>query len=184
MFGRITEKWLSTLILKSKCKRLFFLVKQKRHHILHWTLIIALLNKYHFKNSWAFIWTVSMFKKVNKTISLLRKLQNNLPRAPLVTIYKSFIRSHLDYGDILCDQTFNNSFRERLKSIQYNGTLAITGAIRGNSREKLSRTRLWVPIVTTMVQETLSIFQNNKKSISQVPLCIYTNCQTSVYDKT
>ena len=28
-----------------------------------------------------------MFKKVNKTISLLRKLQNNLHRAPLVTIY-------------------------------------------------------------------------------------------------
>ena len=34
------------------------------------------------------------FEKVNKTISLLRKLQNNLPT--LATIYKSFIRSHLD----------------------------------------------------------------------------------------
>ena len=43
------------------------------------------------------------FKKVNKTISSLRKLQNNLPRAPLVTIYKSFTRSHLDNGDILDD---------------------------------------------------------------------------------
>ena len=44
---------------------------------------------------------------------------------------------HLDYGDILCDQTFNNSFHENLESIQYNTALAITGAIRGNSREKL-----------------------------------------------
>ena len=78
-----------------------------------------------------------MFKKINKTISLLRKLQNNLPRAPLVTIYKSSVRPHLDYGDILYDQKFNNSFRERLESIQYNATLAITGAIRGSSREKL-----------------------------------------------
>ena len=43
---------------------------------------------------------------------------------------------HLDYGDILCDQTFNNSFHENLESIQYTA-LAITGAIRGNSREKL-----------------------------------------------
>ena len=42
----------------------------------------------------------NMFNKINKTISLLRKLQNNLPRAPLITIYKSFIRPHLDYGDI------------------------------------------------------------------------------------
>ena len=77
-----------------------------------------------------------MFNKINKTISLLRILQNNSPRAPLITIYKSFIRSHLDYGDILYAQAFNNSFHERLKSIQYNAALAITGAIRGSSREK------------------------------------------------
>ena len=56
----------------------------------------------------------AMFNKINKTISLLRKLQNDLPRAPLITIYKSFIRPHLDYGDILYDQTFNNAFHERL----------------------------------------------------------------------
>ena len=43
----------------------------------------------------------NMFNKTNKTISFLRKLQNNLPRAPLITIYKSFIRPHFDYGDIL-----------------------------------------------------------------------------------
>ena len=73
-------------------------------------------------------------KKISKTISLLRKLQNNLPRAPLVTIYKSFVRPHLDYGDILYDQIFINSFHERLESIQYNAALEITGAIKGNSR--------------------------------------------------
>ena len=50
-----------------------------------------------------------MFKKVNKTISLLWKLQNDFPRAPLVTIYKSFIHPHLDYRSILYSQTFNNS---------------------------------------------------------------------------
>ena len=80
----------------------------------------------------------NMFKKINKTItSLLGKLQNNLPRAPLITIYKSFVRPHLDYGDILYDQTFNNPFHKRLESIQYNAALAITGAVRAISREKL-----------------------------------------------
>ena len=39
--------------------------------------------------------------KVNKTIGLLRKLQDTLPRASLITIFKSFIRPHLDYGDNL-----------------------------------------------------------------------------------
>ena len=50
----------------------------------------------------------NMFKKINKTISLLRKLQNNLLRAPLVTIYKSFIKPYLNCGNILYDQVFNN----------------------------------------------------------------------------
>ena len=35
--------------------------------------------------------------KVNTSIGLLRKLQKYLPRRSLVTIYKSFIRPHLDY---------------------------------------------------------------------------------------
>ena len=41
------------------------------------------------------------YSKVNKTIGLLRKLHNTLPRLPLLTIYKYFIRPHLDYGYII-----------------------------------------------------------------------------------
>ena len=41
--------------------------------------------------------------EVSKTIGLLRKPQKILLRPPLITIYKSFIRSHLDYGDIIYD---------------------------------------------------------------------------------
>ena len=79
----------------------------------------------------------NILNKVSKTIGLLRKLQNILPREPLLTIYKSFVRPHLDYGDVIYDQHYNNSFHQKLESIQYNAALAITGAIRGSSREKL-----------------------------------------------
>ena len=48
-----------------------------------------------------------MFRKISKTIGLLRKLHNFLPRAVLITVYKAFIRPHLDYGDILYDQAHN-----------------------------------------------------------------------------
>ena len=74
---------------------------------------------------------------VNKTIGIIRKLQNVLPRSALLTIYKSFIRPHLDYGDIIYDKAFNESFHAKLESLQYNATLAITGAIRGSSTEKI-----------------------------------------------
>ena len=45
--------------------------------------------------------------KVNKTIALLCKLQNIQPRSTLLNICKSFIRPHLDYGDIIYDQVYN-----------------------------------------------------------------------------
>ena len=79
-------------------------------------------------------------KKISETVVLLRKFQGILSRASLITIYKSFSRPHLDYGDrhyAICDQTFNQSFHHRIQSIQYNAAIAITGAIRGTSSEKL-----------------------------------------------
>ena len=60
-----------------------------------------------------------------------------LPRPPLITIYQSFIRPHLYYGDIIYDQENNVSFHQKLESIQYNIALAVTGAIRGTPRRKL-----------------------------------------------
>ena len=77
--------------------------------------------------------------KVNKSIALLRKLQTILPRPTLLTIYKAFIRPHLDHGDTIYDQAYNDSFHQKLESIQYNAALAITGAIIGTSSEKLDQ---------------------------------------------
>ena len=71
---------------------------------------------------------------MNRTIGLLRKFQQVLPRPSLINIYKVFIRPHLDYGDVIFDQAFNNSFHQRLESVPYNAALAITGAIRETSK--------------------------------------------------
>ena len=79
----------------------------------------------------------NVLNKVSKTIGLYENFKKNLPRPPLITIYKSFIRSHLDYGHIIYDEGYNVSFHQKIESIQYNAALAITGAIRGTSKEKL-----------------------------------------------
>ena len=78
----------------------------------------------------------TIFQKINRTIGLLRKLQTLLSRALLITIYKLFIRPHLDYADMIYNQTFNMSFQQKMETIQYNIALAITDTIRGSSREK------------------------------------------------
>ena len=75
-------------------------------------------------------------KKAMKRIGLLRKLQSILLRTSLLTIYKSFTRSHLDYGDVVYDQPSNDAFSNKLGTFQYNATLTITGAMKGTSCEK------------------------------------------------
>ena len=45
-----------------------------------------------------------ILSKVNKSIGLLRKFQPGLPRSSLLTIYKTFIRNHFDYADVVYDQ--------------------------------------------------------------------------------
>ena len=79
----------------------------------------------------------SIFSKVSKTICLLWKIHHTLPRSPLLTICESIIRPHLDYGDIIYDQTCKASFHQKLDSVQYNAALPITGAIRETSKKKL-----------------------------------------------
>ena len=78
-----------------------------------------------------------LFEKTSKSIGLIRKIRNFLPRPNLLQIYKFFVRLHLDYGDIIYDKAFIGYFQKKLESIQYNAALAITGAIRGTSREKI-----------------------------------------------
>ena len=70
-------------------------------------------------------------------IGLIRRLSVNLPRNALLTIYKSFIRPHLDYGDILYDKSSNGNFQSKMEKVQYRACLAITGGIQGTSRERL-----------------------------------------------
>ena len=79
----------------------------------------------------------TVFAKVNRGIAILRKLQTVLPREALLTIYKSFIRPHFDYGDVIYDQSYKDSFHAKLESYQYKAALAMTGAINGSSTEKL-----------------------------------------------
>ena len=77
-----------------------------------------------------------ILSQANKSIGLLRKCQPVLPRSSLLTTYKTFIRSHFDYANVVYDQSYKSSFHEKLESIQYNAALAVTGAVRGSSSEK------------------------------------------------
>ena len=76
-------------------------------------------------------------KKCNKMIGVIRRLSVNLPRNALLAIYKSFIRPHLDYGDILYGKPSNGTFQNKIEKVQYRARLAITSGLQGTSRERL-----------------------------------------------
>ena len=78
-------------------------------------------------------------KICNKLIGTIKHLSFHLPRKSLLTIYKSFVRPHLDYGDIIYDNPENETLINKLEKVQYQACLAITGAFQGTSRESLYR---------------------------------------------
>ena len=65
----------------------------------------------------------------------IEKTEQLSSRLSLITLYKAFIRPHLDYVDIIYDKP--NNMNNKIEILQYNAALAITGAIRGSSKEKL-----------------------------------------------
>ena len=59
----------------------------------------------------------SKLTTANKLASTLRKIYHNMPRDSLVTIYKSFIRSHPDYADVIFDKPSNELFLMELNQL-------------------------------------------------------------------
>ena len=48
-----------------------------------------------------------------------------------------FVQYGFDYCGIIYEKAYNSSFHQKIESVQYNGCLGITGAMRGISKEKL-----------------------------------------------
>ena len=70
-------------------------------------------------------------------VSVIRKLSKNNPQNSLIVIYNSFVRSYLDYGDVLYYQSNNESLCQKMERLQFNVVLAIIGVIKGVSQTKL-----------------------------------------------
>lgn len=71
-------------------------------------------------------------------VSVIRKLTKILPQNSVITIHKSFVRSHLDYGDVHYDQPNSKEILcQKTESSQFSTASAIMGAIKGTSQMEL-----------------------------------------------
>ena len=64
------------------------------------------------------------------------RIRHMIPRHSLIAIYKSITRPHFYSCDIIYCQLNNEIFYNRIEKMQYNASLAITGAIRKNHKPK------------------------------------------------
>ena len=92
-----------------------------------------------FVNLYSKLWfaehTDDKINKAIKSIGLLHKLQVSLQSYCFITIYKSFVKLHLEYSDVTCDQLFNNYFSKKSnQSNQYSAALAIIGSMGSRSK--------------------------------------------------
>ena len=100
-------QWVLTLTFRNKHKRVSLAKRPSRLAILKYFLIV-----FHSQKHLGLIIgskltldirIKSAMAKVNNAIDPVRNLQYAVSRPSLVTIYKAFTRSHLDYGDIVFD---------------------------------------------------------------------------------
>ena len=78
--------------------------------------------------------------KVRKGIGVIRFMAKYVTRNVLDQMYKLYVRPYLDYGDVFYhrdDLEMNSSLTKRLESVQYSAALAVAGAWKGTSYDKL-----------------------------------------------
>ena len=75
-----------------------------------------------------------------------------------MTICKSFIRPHLDYGDVVYDRASNESLSQSLESLHIDAAIAIFRAIRGTSSEKrFQELSLETRKIKTLTEKIMSV---------------------------
>ena len=82
-------------------------------------------------------------------------------------MYKLYVRPHLDYGDVVYhkyDPEMKLDTTKRLERTQYSAALAVTGAWRGTSRQRLFEELGWESLYQRRWYRRLCHFFNLKKT--------------------
>ena len=112
--------------------------------------------------------------KAKRGIGLIRHLSQYVSRDVLDQMYKLYVRPHLDYGDIVYhkyDPDLSSVITKRLEQTQYAASLAVTGAWRGTSRQKLYDELGWESLYERRWYRRLCHFF--KLKVTQYPVYLF-----------
>ena len=116
--------------------------------------------------------------KTRKGICLLRYLSKYLPRNTLNELSKLYVRPQMDCGNVIynipakvCEfsgNTILSNLMEKLEFVQYSAALAVTGAWRRTSREKLDAELGWESLCSRRWRRRLTLFYKMINGMSPV----------------
>ena len=86
---------------------------------------------------------LKIHQKASKKLNMLKPLKFILKIKTLDALYKSLVRSCLDYADIIWDGCTETD-SDLLEKLQIDAARLVTGAIKGTSRESLLKETAWV----------------------------------------
>ena len=107
--------------------------------------------------------------KARRRIGMIKYLNKHISREVLDQVYKLYIRPHLDYGDIIYhtfDPNMHLEFTKKSEQGQYSAAVAVTGAWRGTSRERLYEELGWETLYNRAWYRRLCHFFSLNKSKS------------------
>ena len=102
-FGLNTKRYSVSLRIQSECGN----IRTRKNSVFGHSSCSVSFNEYFNQK----------INKCSKVIGLMKRLSLKLSRKQLLTIYKTFVRSHLDYADIIYDKPFNNSIKKKLQHV-------------------------------------------------------------------
>ena len=129
--------------------------------------------------------------KARRGIGLVRYLSKHVSRHVLDQMYELYVRPHLDYGDVVYheyDPEMKLDTTKRLERTQYSAALAVTGAWRGTSRQRLFEELGWESLYQRRWYKRMCHIFNKKKHeglrISSMKFLLnamfHTTCDVSV----
>ena len=92
-----------------------------------------------------------------------------LPRSPLLTVYKSFVRPHLEYGDVIYDQPDNSRLSDKIKTVQCNAADLEHYFLRCQNNLPIRSSFLFYFITFILITFNLLL-------LFYIPSCYYVNC--------
>ena len=88
---------------------------------------------------------LKLHQKASKKLNLLKPLKYQLSRYSLDVLYKSLVRSSLEYADVVWDGC-SDSDRNLLEDLQIECARLVTGAMKGTNRVCLLRDASWTEL--------------------------------------